>query len=314
VSSADRTDGFGLVDKPPEWTSFDAVRWVRKAMRGAKVGHSGTLDPFATGLLILLVGRATRLMQYLDEYRKTYVGHMRLGQQTDTCDPSGEVVSEAAPGAVEALTTERIQAAFDRWVGEVEQVPPRFSAVKIGGEPAYKKARRGEEPDLEPRGVEIHRLTVSSFDPPDVAFEAEVGTGTYVRALARDIGSDLEVGGHLLDLRRTRIGPFAVEDAFPLQHPEGEGYFREWLRPMSELLPRAMKVEVTAAQARRITHGNDLRLPAEAVRHAEEYSFVGAVCREELVAMGRLVVVGDDGLFQPRTVLSDPAGYGGAGS
>ncbi|MFC1544228.1 tRNA pseudouridine(55) synthase TruB [Gemmatimonadota bacterium] len=195
MSRAEGTDGFGLVEKPAGWSSFDAVRWVRKALRGAKVGHAGTLDPFATGLLILLVGRATRLMQYLDDYPKTYRGTIRLGEKTDTCDPTGEIVARASGDAVKNLTTEQIEEAFAGWTGEVEQIPPRYSAVKIGGEPAYKMARRGEDPDLEPRGVEVYRMSLISFEPPDVGFEVAVSTGTYVRALARDIGDDLGVGG-----------------------------------------------------------------------------------------------------------------------
>lgn len=311
MSAKPQIDGFILVDKPKEWTSFDAVRWVRKALKGAKVGHAGTLDPFATGLLVLLVGRATRLMQYMQEYHKTYRGVMRLGSSTDTCDPTGETIFEAEPGKVEAVTEEALQGVLGHWTGEVEQVPPTFSAVKIHGEPAYKLARRGEAPELEARGVEIHGLSIDSWNPPDLHFEATVSTGTYVRALARDVGEELGTGAHLLDLRRTAIGPFKIEDAFPLESPEGSGYVSEWVRPMAELLPREMRVEITPAQARRITHGNELRLPADAVRYAAECSYVGAVCRHDLIAVGRLIVVGNDGLFQPRTVLSDPRGLGG---
>ncbi|MFO7768970.1 MAG: tRNA pseudouridine(55) synthase TruB [bacterium] len=304
-------DGFVLVDKPQDWTSFDAVRWVRKALHGAKVGHSGTLDPFATGLLILLVGRATRLMRYLEDYRKRYEGTMRLGARTNTCDRTGEAEFEADPGDLAGVTEGDIEERFAEWTGEVEQVPPQFSAVKIEGTPAYKIARRGGEPDLEPRDVVIHRLEIQGFENPDVHFAAEVGTGTYLRALARDIGEELGVGGHLLELRRTSVGPFEVGRAFPLGDPEGEGYVREWVRPMAELFPKEMIVEVTSAQARRITHGNELRLPADSVRYAAEFSYVGAVCRDDLIAMGRLVVVGQEGLFQPRTVVADPRGYGG---
>ncbi len=303
-------DGFVLVDKPEGWSSFDAVRWVRKALGGVKVGHAGTLDPFATGLLILLIGRATRLMRYLEEYRKTYWGTMRLGVRTDTCDLTGEVIDESGSAAVDTISRAALDEAFGIWSGEVEQVPPQYSAVKVEGEPAYKIARRGEEADLEARAITIYELELESYTAPDIAFRAVVETGTYLRALARDVGEALGVGGHLRDLRRTGIGPFSADDAFPLARPEGEGYVRDWVRPTSELLPREMLIEVTPAQARRLAHGNELRLPAEAVRHAEEYSHVGVLCRNDLVAVGRLVVVGNDGLFQPRTVLATPPGYG----
>ena len=304
-------EGFVLVDKPEEWSSFDAVRWVRKALGGAKVGHAGTLDPFATGLLILLVGSATRLMQYLEEYPKAYSGTIRLGIKTDTCDLTGTITSEADDETMSALTESDIRSALQEWIGEVEQVPPQYSAVKIEGEPAYKKARRGETADLEARDIKIHSLEPGEITLPDIDFSAIVSTGTYLRALARDVGDALGVGGCLTRLRRLGIGPFPVEEAFPLASPQGEGYVREWIRPMSELLPAHMRVEITAAQARRITHGNDLRLPADSVRYAAEQTYVGAVCRDDLVAVGKLIVVGQDGIFQPRTVLSDPAGFGG---
>ncbi|MFC1529724.1 tRNA pseudouridine(55) synthase TruB [Gemmatimonadota bacterium] len=303
-------DGFVLVDKPEGWSSFDAVRWVRKALKGAKVGHAGTLDPFSTGLLILLIGKATRLMRYLEDYRKSYSGVMRLGIATDTCDLTGTAIEEADDGAVAALTAGGIDNALQAWIGEVEQVPPKYSAVKIEGEPAYRMARRGETPELEARDIIIHELEMIDYTPPDVTFRAVVGTGTYLRALARDVGRELGTGGHLTELRRTGIGPFAVEDAFPLAQPEGEGYVREWIRPMSELLPGEIQIEVTPAQAKHLQHGNELRLPADSVRHAAEFSHVGIVCREQLVAMGRLVVVGSEGLFQPRTVLITAAGEG----
>jgi len=304
-------DGFVLVDKPEDWSSFDAVRWVRKALGGAKVGHAGTLDPFATGLLILLIGRATRLMRYLEEYQKVYRGSMRLGVRTDTCDLTGEVVDDSGVARAADIAGDDLREAFARWTGEVEQVPPQYSAVKVEGEPAYKLARRGEAADLDARVITIYELELEAYEPPDVAFRAVVETGTYLRALARDIGEELAVGGHLRELRRTGIGPFDAADAFPLARPEGEGYVRDWVRPMSELLPREMLIEVTPAQAKRLAHGNELRLPAESVRHAEECSHVGVLCRHELVAVGRLVVVGHDGLFQPRTVLAAPPGTGG---
>ena len=304
-------EGFVLVDKPEEWSSFDAVRWVRKALGGAKVGHAGTLDPFATGLLILLVGRATRLMQYLEEYPKAYSGTIRLGIKTDTCDLTGAVTGEADDETVSALAEAGIRSALQEWIGEVEQVPPQYSAVKIEGEPAYKKARRGEAADLEARDINIYSLELEKLSLPDIDFSAIVCTGTYLRALARDVGDFLGVGGCLTRLRRLGIGPFSVVDAFPLASPEGQGYVREWIRPMTELLPTQMRVEITAAQARRITHGNELRLPADSVRYAAEQTYVGAVCRNDLVAVGKLIVVGQDGIFQPRTVLSEPAGFGG---
>lgn len=203
-----------LIDKPTDWTSFDVVEAVREGTGVSKVGHAGTLDPMATGLLIVLVARpATRLQEAFMAFPKAYRGTMRLGERTPSHDAETEVIEEADSSD---LTREEIAAARDEFTGEILQVPPMYSAVKVDGEPLYKKARRGETVDRPPRQVRVDAFDVLDWSPPDLSFAVACSKGTYVRSLARDLGDALDVGAHLTALRRTEIGPYAVEDAWTL--------------------------------------------------------------------------------------------------
>jgi tRNA pseudouridine55 synthase len=199
------------VDKPVGPTSHDAVAAVRRALRIKQVGHTGTLDPFASGLLLVCLGPATRLAEYITPLPKTYSATMRLGEATDTDDHTGTVVGSSA--AWRELPAEAIRAALMTQVGEIDQVPPAYSAKKVAGERMYDVARRGGEVDLPPVRVTIHSIDVVAIDLPDVVFEVECGSGTYIRAIARDVGRALSVGGHLRELRRTRIGAHDVARA-----------------------------------------------------------------------------------------------------
>ncbi|NOY79693.1 MAG: tRNA pseudouridine(55) synthase TruB [Kiritimatiellaeota bacterium] len=205
--------GILLVDKPEEWTSHDVVNCVRRRFRIRKVGHCGTLDPAATGLLVLVLGRATKLSGRLSGQDKVYSGAMRLGIETDSQDRDGKVVAESDPSGV---TREQLEDAFESFTGEILQVPPMVSAVKKDGRPLYKLARKGIEIEREPRPVTIHSLRLLGFDPPDVEFEVHCSKGTYVRTLCADIGKALGCGAHLHSLRRTRSGKFKLEDAVPV--------------------------------------------------------------------------------------------------
>lgn len=213
-------DGLAVVDKPAGWTSHDVVAKARKLLGTRRVGHSGTLDPDATGVLLLGVGRVTRLLRFLDVHRKTYVGELVLGVETSTLDASGDVV---ATHDMADVTLAEVRAAATAFVGPIEQVPPMVSAVKVGGRRLHQLAREGVEVEREPRRVVIHRLDVTSgpaapgAEPPGV-FRLHVvcSSGTYVRSLAADIGHALGGGAHLRDLRRTAIGPFGAEQAVPL--------------------------------------------------------------------------------------------------
>lgn len=204
-----------LVDKPNGITSFDVVRRMRKATDTKKVGHAGTLDPLATGLLIVLVARpATRLQEAFMHLPKTYEGTIRLGATTPSHDTETEVVERCDPSSV---TRDTIEEALQTFLGPLEQVPPMYSAVKVDGKRLYKKARRGETVDRPPRQVRIDEVDVTEWAQPDVSFRLTCSKGTYIRSLARDLGEKLGVGGHLVSLRRTAIGPHHVEEAWPLE-------------------------------------------------------------------------------------------------
>jgi tRNA pseudouridine55 synthase len=201
--------GLVLVDKPAGITSHDAVARVRRALGTKKVGHGGTLDPMATGLLVVGVGRATRLLRFLAEFPKLYEGTGVLGVETTTLDADGEVVREAPVEVSEA----QLREAIARFTGDIEQRPPAYSAVKVAGEKLYRSARAGREVEAPLRRVHVYAFSLRRFDPPRFDFRVRCSGGTYVRSLVADVGSGLGCGAHLAALRRTAIGAFRVEDA-----------------------------------------------------------------------------------------------------
>jgi tRNA pseudouridine55 synthase len=200
-----------LVAKPDGPTSHDVVDQVRRALGLRRIGHLGTLDPFAAGLLVVVVGRATRLAPYVADWTKSYEGVIRLGRTTATDDATGETAG--ASDAWHSLDRGHVETALAGFRGTYEQRPPAYSAVKVEGERAYRRARRGEAVTLAARPVEVSALELMSFAPPDVGFRATVSGGTYLRSLARDVGEALGCGAHLATLLRTRVGPFRLEDA-----------------------------------------------------------------------------------------------------
>src|SRR4051794_33104090 len=220
---ADVAPGLLLVDKPGGLTSHDVVARARRVLSVRKVGHAGTLDPMATGLLVLGVGAATRLLGYLSGSDKTYEATIRLGQSTVTDDREGEVTATASAVAV---GDDDVRAALAAQVGALQQVPSSVSAVKVGGRRSYDRVRSGEEFELAPRSVTVHRIDVHRIDRPtpdlvDVDVTVACSTGTYIRAIARDAGATLGVGGHLTELRRTSAGPFATAQARPVEQAAG---------------------------------------------------------------------------------------------
>ncbi len=207
-------DGALLVDKPQDITSFGVVKKVRWALGVKKVGHAGTLDPMATGLLILLVGRdATRQQDRFMGLPKVYTGTLRLGQTTASYDAETPVEEEADASGI---TDADLEAALEPFVGEIQQRPPVYSAIKKGGERLYKKARRGEEVEIEPRPTTVFSFEITGRRGDDVDVRVECSKGTYIRSLAHDLGQALGVGAHLVALRREAIGPFQVGEAFSL--------------------------------------------------------------------------------------------------
>ena len=286
------------VDKPAGPTSHDAVAAVRRALRTRQVGHTGTLDPFASGLLLVCVGPATRLAEYLTGLPKTYVATMRLGEAMDTDDLTGEIVSSS--DAWRDLDPADIEAALMKQVGTIRQIPPMYSAKKVDGERMYAAARRGETVERKAATVTIYSIRVLSVDLPDVEFEVECGAGTYIRAIARDAGEALGVGGHLRALRRTRVGSHSVDGAVPLGQLGDEARVRAaMLSPLAAVshLPR---VAVDERGAAALSHGRAVPVADDAVPEGEPVALASAE--------GALLAIGErfGGEVRPRKVF--PAG------
>lgn len=211
--SVDFFDGILLVDKPAGITSHDVVDKIRRHFRFKKTGHGGTLDPQATGLLVILLGRGTKISQYLMSGDKTYEGTIRLGIATDSQDADGQVIREGDPSGI---TREQLEAAMASFRGDLHQIPPMVSAVKKAGVPLYKLARKGEEVEREPKLIHIYEFRMVDFNLPDARFVVRCTKGTYIRTLCHDIGEQLGCGAHLKQLRRTQSGPFNIDRATPL--------------------------------------------------------------------------------------------------
>jgi tRNA pseudouridine55 synthase len=283
------------VDKPVGPTSHDVVSRVRRALGTRSVGHTGTLDPFASGLLLVCVGSATRLAEYLTGLPKTYVATMRLGAATDTDDLTGEVIRSS--DAWRELPRERIEAALQAQVGTIEQLPPLYSAKKVGGERMYAAARRGEAVERKPSTVTIYGIRLLGIDLPDVEIEVECGAGTYIRAIARDAGEALGVGGHLVSLRRTRQGPHTVDRAVPLDLLGDEARVRAaMLTPLDAVahLPRVLVDELGIAALR---HGRALEAAGDDVPEGRPLALA--------TESGTLLAIGErtGGVVQPRKVF-----------
>ena len=243
------------VDKPYGWTSFDVVRFVRGRCGERRVGHAGTLDPAATGVLPLLLGQATRLTEYLVDTTKTYEATVRLGVETDTYDAEGEVVARAD---ATAITHDAVEAVLGAFRGEIMQTPPLYSAIKREGEALYKKARRGESVELEPRPVRVDQLDITLFELPLLELHIVCSKGFYVRSLAHDIGAALGASGSLAALRRTRVGSFVIEDAVDIDTLREElvsGAWRERLYAPDEVLLGRRAAIVGDENEKRLRHG-----------------------------------------------------------
>ncbi len=280
-------DGLLLVDKPAGMTSHDVVDRARRALRTKRVGHAGTLDPFATGLLVLLVGRATRLLPYVDGEPKVYEAAIRFGAETDTDDLTGQVTRTATPP-----TPAAVERALGTLTGEIDQLPPAFSAKQVGGKRAYVAARRGEALELAPARVRVHAWELRGWDGADLRAKITCGGGTYVRALARDLGRATGSAAHLAALRRTASGRFDVGDAV------SAGAISETaLRPAVDALPAVPRVLLDDAQRARIGRGMTI---------ARDGAGAGDVAAL-LDSAGELVAIAarDGDAWQPRVVLVD---------
>jgi tRNA pseudouridine55 synthase len=264
-----------------------------------KAGHAGTLDPMASGVLLVLLGQAVRISEYLMDLRKIYRATIRLGLATETYDAEGAPVGEEQPVEVGRGDVVNALGAF---VGEIEQTPPAYSAVKVEGQRAYRLARKGEAVALRPRRAQIHAIRLLGFEPPCVKIEVECGKGTYIRSLAHDLGGALECGGHLAALERTRVGPFSIESAVSLPELEAafeSGEWRELLLPLDCGLTELPAITLHIEDEKDIRHGQAVRIDEERLTgavvedgrphraYAEDGGLVAVVAYESATGMWR---------------------------
>ncbi|QQR46360.1 tRNA pseudouridine(55) synthase TruB [Myxococcus xanthus] len=281
-------DGVLVIDKPTGPTSFDVVRQVRSLLRLKKVGHTGTLDPLATGVLPLCLGEATKVAGFITEGDKAYDATVRLGSETDTLDAEGQVTAQAP---VPTLTPALIESALARFRGTFDQVPPMYSAVKVGGKRLYELARAGEEVERAARQVTVYELVLRDFSAERLQLSVRCSKGFFVRTLAQDVGRALGCGAHLEALRRTASGPFTLAQALPLADvPEllKEGTLASRLMTMSHALVELPEVRVGAADAKRVSHGVPVEVPAGKVGRVRVMGPDDALLAVAEVAGGRL--------------------------
>ncbi len=254
--------GAMVIDKPVGMTSHDVVKVIRGGTGIRRAGHTGTLDPRASGVLVVLIGPAVRLSEFLSASDKRYQAIIRFGVATDTYDTEGKQVGETK--SVDHITESNFQQLLKNYEGKIAQVPPAHSAIKVNGQKAYDLARRGEEVQLEPRMVDVYNLELLEWAPPEAVIDVYASSGTYVRSLANDLGNDLGVGAHLSGLRRTKNGQFTLRDAVRLQELKESFEAGDWYKhliPAAETLADWHTIELTPEDAEKIKHG--LQIPAE---------------------------------------------------
>ena len=282
-------NGILLIDKPEGWTSHDIAAKLKGMLRERRIGHSGTLDPMATGLLVMFVGRATRAVEFAEAQSKRYIAGLRLGVSTDTQDTTGNILRSCEA----SVTREALADAIKPFIGDIMQIPPMYSAIKVNGQKLYDIARRGGEVERKPRPVTIHGIEILGGEKADWTLDVECSKGTYIRTLCNDIGESLNVGGCMSSLRRIRAGEFSVDDAHSIedvQRAKEAGDVESLLIPVDSLFSRAEEYTVSGGSERKLRCGNDF---SSAVSDGEYrvYSQAGeflALCR---AANGRMKTI-----------------------
>ena len=292
--------GVLVVDKPVGMTSHDVVQAIRTGTGLRRAGHTGTLDPRASGVLVILVGPAVRLSEFVSASDKRYQAIIRLGSATDTFDADGKMTQSPAPVDV---TEQQFEKVLNTFIGEIEQTPPPYSAVKVQGRKAYELAREGEEVELAPRKITVHHLEILEWAPPEVVIDVHCSSGTYVRSLANDLGNALGCGAYLVGLRRTKSGRFSLREATPLrklQEAFHAGNWYQYLIPAAEALAEWPAVELTPDDVENIRHGHRIHAGVEATPGMVR----GVSTQGELVALMDLVT-GETGEpeWQPKKVF-----------
>lgn len=293
--------GVLVVDKPVGMTSHDVVQAIRNGTGIRRAGHTGTLDPRASGVLVILIGPAVRLSEYVSASDKRYQAIVRLGGATDTFDAEGRFTRSDQPVNV---TEEQFEQTLKQFEGEITQTPPPYSAVKVQGRKAYEMARQGEEVELEPRKIQVYHLEVLEWAPPEVVIDVHCSSGTYVRSLANDMGAALGCGAYLVGLRRTKSGRFSLRDAVPLrklQESFHAGNWYQYLIPAAEALADWPSVELDPDEVEEVRHGH--RVKAD---EGEQPKMVRGVSTQgELVALMELMPSEDGACmeWQPKKVF-----------
>ena len=292
--------GVLVVDKPVGMTSHDVVQVIRNGTGLRRAGHTGTLDPRASGVLVVLVGPAVRLSEFVSASDKRYQAIIRLGSSTDTFDADGKITQSAQSVNVTEEQFEKVLATF---VGEIEQTPPPYSAVKVQGRKAYEMARQGEEVELAPRKITVHHLEVLEWAPPEVVIDVHCSSGTYVRSLANDLGATLGCGAYLVGLRRTKSGRFSLREATPLRKLQEAFHAGDWyqyLIPAAEALAEWPAIELSPDDVENVRHGHRVKAGPD----AKPGSVRGVSTQGELVALMELVT-GETGdpEWQPKKVF-----------
>jgi tRNA pseudouridine55 synthase len=253
-------DGVVIIDKPSEWTSHDVVAKIRNITKIKKVGHTGTLDPFATGVLPLTLGKATRLTNYFQSSDKVYCGVMRFGFATDTYDVDGKPQGEDTQPQLDPVRLEEI---FARYQGTIQQTLPPYSAKKVQGKPLYAYARKGIDIEPTTKEVTIHALKLLNINQSEAEFELSCAAGTYARSLAHDIGAEYGCGAHLIRLRRTKSGEFSIDNATPLSDGQAfypQEFFLSRMIPLRDLLPQIPAIHISEGDKIKLLHGMDLNI------------------------------------------------------
>lgn len=292
--------GVLVVDKPVGMTSHDVVQAIRNGTGLRRAGHTGTLDPRASGVLVILVGPAVRLSEFVSASDKRYQAIIRLGSTTDTFDADGKFTHSDQPVNV---TEEQFEAVLKTFIGEIEQTPPPYSAVKVQGRKAYEMAREGEEVELEPRKITVHHLEVLEWAPPEIVIDVHCSSGTYVRSLANDLGTQLGCGAYLVGLRRTKSGRFSLRDATPLrklQEAFVAGNWYQYLIPAAEALGEWPAIELNPDEVEAVRHGHRVA----AAPDTQPGMVRGVSTQGELVALMELKE-GEGGAleYQPKKVF-----------
>ncbi len=304
--------GVLVIDKPVGMTSHDVVQIVRRGTGIRRAGHTGTLDPRASGVLVVLIGPAVRLSEYVSASDKRYQATLRFGAATDTYDAEGSVTSYQE---VSTTSEEKFESLLENYTGEIMQTPPPYSAVKVKGRRSYDKARKGEEVKLEPRKINVYSLEVLEWAPPETVLDVYCSSGTYVRSLAHDLGNDMGTGAYLIGLRRTKSGRFTLRDAVPLRQIQDAFITGEWaqyLIPAAEALGDWPYITLVGDEVETVRHGHRLAAADDAQDmvdpeqhpHAEEGSLgmVRAITEQgDLVAV--MQYIEEDHEWQPKKVF-----------